>query len=149
MTQNNSFTEARRAAVKAIGKSDWIGQLGRKLQRYFGFHSALSDSSTPLDRTASGSAATACTRSRDGRRAPSDRSSMPGAHTLSRALRSQNSSLLNSRSVAAFFAALVLCTGTAAHAADDSSKHFEIKTESLADALMEFGVQSGLTVVAP
>ncbi|MGA3241843.1 MAG: TonB-dependent receptor [Bryobacteraceae bacterium] len=36
-----------------------------------------------------------------------------------------------------------------AHAADDSSKHFEIKAKPLADALMEFGVQSGLTVVAP
>jgi iron complex outermembrane receptor protein len=62
---------------------------------------------------------------------------------------SQNGSLLMSRCVAAFFAALALCMGTAAHAADDSSKHFEIKAKPLADALMEFGVQSGLTVVAP
>jgi iron complex outermembrane recepter protein len=54
-----------------------------------------------------------------------------------------------SRSAAAFFAALVLCMGTEAHAADDSSKHFKIKARPLADALMEFGVQSGLTVVAP
>jgi outer membrane receptor protein involved in Fe transport len=62
---------------------------------------------------------------------------------------SQNGSLLMSRSVAAFFAALALCMGTVAHATDDSSKHFEIKAKPLADALMEFGVQSGLTVVAP
>jgi iron complex outermembrane recepter protein len=39
--------------------------------------------------------------------------------------------------------------GSAAYTADDSSKHFEIKAKPLADALMEFGVQSGLTVVAP
>ena len=57
--------------------------------------------------------------------------------------------LLTSRSVAALFVALTLCMGTAAHAADDSTKHFEIKAKPLADALMEFGVQSGLTVVAP
>jgi iron complex outermembrane receptor protein len=31
----------------------------------------------------------------------------------------------------------------------DLVKHFEIKAKPLADALMEFGVQSGLTVVAP
>ena len=39
--------------------------------------------------------------------------------------------------------------GSAAYAADDAFKHFEIKAKPLADALMEFGVQSGLTVVAP
>src|ERR1700722_20068435 len=53
------------------------------------------------------------------------------------------------RSVAGFFAALALCMGFAAHAVDDSPKHFENKAKPLADALMEFGVQSGLTVVAP
>ncbi len=31
----------------------------------------------------------------------------------------------------------------------EQTKHFEIKTKPLADALIEFGVQSGLTVVAP
>jgi iron complex outermembrane receptor protein len=77
------------------------------------------------------------------------KSSMARAHFLSRGPRPQNSSLLISRTVASFLAALVLCMGTAAHAADDSSKHFEIKAKPLADALMEFGVQSGLTVVAP
>src|SRR6266853_5563795 len=149
MTQNNNCTQARCAGVKSIGKPDWIGQLGRKLQQYSGFRSALSDSSTALNRAASGSAALAGTRSRDRRRASPEGSSMAGAHSLSRGLRSQNSSLLMSHSVAAFFAALALCMGTAAHAADDSSKHFEIKAKPLADALMEFGVQSGLTVVAP
>jgi outer membrane receptor protein involved in Fe transport len=39
--------------------------------------------------------------------------------------------------------------GSAVMAADDSSRHFEINTKPLAGALMEFGVQSGLTVVAP
>jgi outer membrane receptor for ferric coprogen and ferric-rhodotorulic acid len=57
--------------------------------------------------------------------------------------------LLITRCSAAFFAAVVLCMGAAAHAAEDSSKHFDIKAKPLADALMEFGVQSGLTVVAP
>lgn len=46
-------------------------------------------------------------------------------------------------------AALVLCTGPTAMAANDSSRHFEIKAEPLAEALMEFGAQSGLTVIAP
>ena len=46
-------------------------------------------------------------------------------------------------------AVLVLCMGQTAAAADDSSRHFEIKAEPLAEALMEFGAQSGLTVVAP
>lgn len=54
-----------------------------------------------------------------------------------------------SRALAALFATLMLCMGSAVLAADDSSKHFEIKAKPLADALMEFGVQSGLTVVAP
>jgi len=39
--------------------------------------------------------------------------------------------------------------GSAAIATDDSSKHFEIKSKPLGNALMEFEVQSGLTVVAP
>lgn len=148
MTLNNNITQARCAGVKSIGKLDWIGQRGRKLQRYFGFHSALSDSSAAPNRTASGSTALAATRSREGRRPPTDRSSMARAHFVSRGPGPQNSSLLIRRSVAAFLAALVLCMGTAA-AADDSSKHFEINAKPLADALMEFGVQSGLTVVAP
>ena len=63
----------------------------------------------------------------------------------------QNRPKLISRSVAAFFAALalVLCMGSAAYAADNSPKHFDINAKPLADALMEFGVQSGRTVVAP
>lgn len=73
------------------------------------------------------------------------------AHSLSRGPRPPNSSTPISRSIAAFLIAfaLVLSVGSAAHAADDLSKHFEIKAKPLADALMEFGVQSGLTVVAP
>lgn len=63
--------------------------------------------------------------------------------------RPHSGSLLVSRSIAALFGVFVLCMGTAVHAADDSSKYFEIKAKPLADALMEFGVQSGLTVVAP
>ena len=110
MTQNNNFTQARRAVVNSIGKPDWIGRLGRKLQGYSGAHSA---------------------------------------HSLSRGPRPPYSSVPISRSVAAFFVAFALSVGSVAHAADDSSKHFEIKAKPLADALMEFGVQSGLTVVAP
>jgi iron complex outermembrane recepter protein len=53
------------------------------------------------------------------------------------------------RHLGVLFAALVLCTGSAAFAAVDGTKHFDIKAEPLPDALMEFGVQSGLTVVAP
>jgi iron complex outermembrane receptor protein len=112
MTQNNNFTQARRAGVNSIGKPDWIGRFRRKLRGYSGFRSVLS---------------------------------------LSRGPRPPYSSAPISRSVAAFFVAfaLVLSVGSMAHAADDSSKHFEIKAKPLADALMEFGVQSGLTVVAP
>lgn len=40
-------------------------------------------------------------------------------------------------------------TGLTTSVPDNSSKHFEIEAKPLADALMEFGVQSGLTVVAP
>jgi iron complex outermembrane receptor protein len=112
MTQNNNFTQARRAGVNSIGKPDWIGRFRRKLRGYSGFRSVLS---------------------------------------LSRGPRPPYSSAPISRSVAAFFVAfaLVLSVGSVAHAVDDSSKHFEIKAKPLADALMEFGVQSGLTVVAP
>jgi iron complex outermembrane recepter protein len=53
------------------------------------------------------------------------------------------------RALMAVCAALMLCMAPAAMAANDSSKHFEIKAEPLAEALMEFGAQSGLTVVAP
>jgi iron complex outermembrane recepter protein len=112
MTQNNNFTQACSAGVNSIGKPEWIGRLGRKLQGYSGSHSA---------------------------------------HSLSRGPRPPNSSTPISRSIAAFLVAfaLVLSVGSVAHAADDSSKHFEIKAKPLADALMEFGVQSGLTVVVP
>jgi iron complex outermembrane receptor protein len=53
------------------------------------------------------------------------------------------------RSLVAACAAMVLLSGPIAFAADDSSKYFEIKAKPLADALMEFGAQSGLTVAAP
>lgn len=56
---------------------------------------------------------------------------------------------LISRALMAVCAALMLGMGPAAMAANDSFKHFEIKAEPLAEALMEFGAQSGLTVVAP
>ena len=56
---------------------------------------------------------------------------------------------LASRSLAALLATLNLCTGSVVLAADDSSRHFEIKPMPLANALMVFGGQSGLTVVAP
>src|SRR5579863_675589 len=48
----------------------------------------------------------------------------------------------------ALLAILMLCTGPVALAADDSTRHFEIKAMPLANALMAFGEQSGLTVVA-
>jgi putative CocE/NonD family hydrolase len=53
------------------------------------------------------------------------------------------------RGLVAACGAVVLLSGPAALAADDLSKHFEIKAKPLADALMEFGVQAGLTVAAP
>ena len=151
MIQNDNFTQARCAGVNSTTKPNWIGRFGRKLQRYFGFHSARSDSSTALIRTASGFTALACTPSGGTRKTLPDRRSMAGAHALSRGPRPPNRSTIISRSVASYFAAfaLVLCMGSAAYAADNSSKHFEIKAKPLADALMEFGVQSGLTVVAP
>src|SRR5579863_421632 len=63
-------------------------------------------------------------------------------------LRSEGTALA-SRSLAALLATLVLCSGSVVLAADDSSRHFEIKAMPLANALMAFGGQSGLTVVAP
>ena len=59
------------------------------------------------------------------------------------------STALINRALMTICAALVLCVGPTAMAANGSSKHFEIKAEPLAEALMEFGAQSGLTVVAP
>jgi iron complex outermembrane receptor protein len=56
---------------------------------------------------------------------------------------------LAGRGPGALFAALMLCIGQAVVAADDSSRHFDINAKPLAGALMEFGEQSGLTVVAP
>jgi iron complex outermembrane recepter protein len=55
------------------------------------------------------------------------------------------------RSRGALMALMVLsCCSTNVPAADTTSvKHFEIKSEPLADALMEFGLQAGLVVVAP
>jgi iron complex outermembrane receptor protein len=44
---------------------------------------------------------------------------------------------------------LIVAGQSVTFGADDSFKHFEITAKPLADALMEFGVQSGLTVVAP
>ena len=151
MTQNNNFTQARCAGVNCTGKPDWNGRFGRKLQGYSGFHSALSDSSTAINRTVWDFTAYLCTLSGGARKAPADRRSTFGAHSVSRGPRPPNNSASISRSLAAFFVAfaLVLSVGSVAHAADDSSKHFEINAKPLADALMEFGVQSGLTVVAP
>lgn len=56
---------------------------------------------------------------------------------------------LFNRVLLAACAALMLCIGPAVMAADGSARHFEIKAEPLSDALMEFGAQSGLTIVAP
>lgn len=56
---------------------------------------------------------------------------------------------LINRALMAGCAAFMLCMSPAAVAGNDASKHFEIKAEPLAEALMEFGAQSGLTVVAP
>jgi iron complex outermembrane receptor protein len=149
MTKNNKITRACCAGAKFIDKPDWIAQFGRQLERHFGLRNAILDFSTALDRTASDCRALAGTRSRHGRKPSTDRSSMTRAHFLNRGTRPQNRPLLISRIVAAFLAALMLYIGSAAYAAQDSSKHFDIKTKPLADALMEFGVQSGLTVVAP
>ena len=54
-----------------------------------------------------------------------------------------------SRGLAGLFAVFMLCVGSAVMAADDLSRHFDINAKPLAGALMEFGAQSGLTVVAP
>src|SRR5581483_926113 len=72
-----------------------------------------------------------------------------GSHSMNRCPRPQDRSFLIRHTVIAFFAVLVLGTGIAVHAGDESSKRFEINAKPLADALMEFGAQSGLTVVAP
>ena len=56
---------------------------------------------------------------------------------------------LVSRAFSALLAVFLLCTGSVVNAAGDSSVHFDIKAMPLADALMAFGAQSGLTVAAP
>jgi hypothetical protein len=66
-------------------------------------------------------------------------------NSIGRGTRPASRPALIGRTVAAIFAALVLCMGSAAHAVDDSSRHFEIKAKSLADALMDFGVQVGVS----
>jgi len=53
------------------------------------------------------------------------------------------------RRLAAGLAFLFLCAGSAAFGADESPKHFELKAKPLGEALMDFGVQSGLTIAAP
>jgi iron complex outermembrane receptor protein len=60
-----------------------------------------------------------------------------------------DSTALGCRALAALFATLMLCMGSAVQAADDSPKHFDINAMPLANALMAFGAQSGLTIVAP
>lgn len=72
---------------------------------------------------------------------------MPARRTGQRHRRSQGPTLVDC--VFAALLTLFLCVGSAAHAADNSSRHFEIKAMPLAQALVAFGVQSGLTVVAP
>jgi outer membrane receptor protein involved in Fe transport len=47
------------------------------------------------------------------------------------------------------FAFLFLCFGSAAFASDESPRHFDVKAKPLGEALMDFGVQSGLTIAAP
>jgi iron complex outermembrane receptor protein len=44
---------------------------------------------------------------------------------------------------------LFLCVGSAAFASDGAPKHFELEAKPLGEALMDFGLQSGLTIVAP
>lgn len=56
---------------------------------------------------------------------------------------------LTHHALMALCAALMLCMEPPAMAANDPIGHFEIKAEPLAEALMEFGAQSGLTVVVP
>jgi iron complex outermembrane recepter protein len=63
--------------------------------------------------------------------------------------RASGGTALITRGLLAVCAALMLCAAQEALATNDSSKHFEIKAEPLAEALMEFGAQSGLTVIAP
>ena len=52
-------------------------------------------------------------------------------------------------SFAGLCVALIMCAGSAAYAADESFKHFDIKATSLAAALARFSEQSGLTIEAP
>jgi len=53
------------------------------------------------------------------------------------------------RGLVAVVAVLFLCADAVAFATDQPPKHFEIKAKPLSDALMDFGAQSGLVVVAP
>ena len=53
------------------------------------------------------------------------------------------------RAFAGLLAVLLLCTGSVATAASDTSINYDIRSMPLANALMAFGAQSGLTVAAP
>jgi iron complex outermembrane recepter protein len=137
--------------VNSIDKPNLSGRFARFAQRDLGFHSAISDSPTSIVRTPLGS--TVLTRNAlEVHREPISVSNGAFGRDLTNfgmvpfTLRA-----LISRGLLASCAAIVLIVAgqSAAFAADDSSKHFEIKAKPLADALMEFGVQSGLTVAAP
>jgi iron complex outermembrane receptor protein len=56
---------------------------------------------------------------------------------------------LITRGALGLFAAIFLVAGSAAFATEDSPKRFEINAKPLADALIEFGAQSGLTIAVP
>jgi iron complex outermembrane recepter protein len=51
--------------------------------------------------------------------------------------------------LAAGIVCLLLCVGSAVLASDESLKHFDLNAKPLGEELMDFGVQSGLTIAAP
>jgi uncharacterized protein len=136
-------------SVKTINKPNRMGQFVRFKQRYFGFHCVISDSPTSLIRTGSDFTAFVRTDFQHRRELVSASNGIFGSELVSLRKSLFTVPALMIRGLVAACAAVVLLSGPAALAADDSSKHFEIKAKPLADALMEFGVQSGLTIAAP
>jgi iron complex outermembrane receptor protein len=60
-----------------------------------------------------------------------------------------NTTSVTRRTLVAGVALFLLCASAAVFAGDEPRKHFDVAAKPLGEALMDFGVQSGLTIVAP
>lgn len=145
MAKKSEHTPALANGMKCIGEPEHVPhQRGRKFRCSTRSYSVIAERPPAIPRPALG-------MSNSAYRNESGRTSFGARGTDASTLRSDMtiSLTLARRFVAAVFAFFFLCSGAVAYAAEDSSKHFDIKAQPLAEALTDFGAQSGLTVVAP